>query len=206
MDVDLLFKRLKRHFPKEVISHPKDPFRVLIFTIISQRTRDEQTDVASKRLLSVFPTAKDLARANVRKIEKLIKTAGFFRVKARKIKEVCKIIHEKYNDEVPDEFESLMALPSVGRKTANCVLVFGFGKPAIPVDTHVHRISNRLGLVKTSTPKVTEEALKKVLPMKYWLDINHLLVRFGQTICRPSSPKCDECPVTDICTWYRTKV
>jgi endonuclease-3 len=205
MNVDLLFKKLKKHFPEEVFIEPEDPFEVLIYTIISQRTRDEQTDVAAERLLSEFPTAKDLAQANVRKIEKLIKTAGFYRVKARKIKEVCKIIYEKYNGKVPDDFESLMKLPSVGRKTANCVLVFGFGKPAIPVDTHVHRISNRLGLVKTSKPEDTEGALKKVLPKKYWLDINHMFVRFGQTICRPINPKCEECLVSGLCRYYRTR-
>jgi endonuclease-3 len=203
MNVDLLFKKLKKHFPEEVFIELGDPFEVLIYTIISQRTRDEQTHVAAERLLSEFPTAKDLAQANVRKIEKLIKTAGFYRVKARKIKEVCKIIYKKYNGKVPDDFESLMKLPSVGRKTANCVLVFGYGKPAIPVDTHVHRISNRLGLVKTSKPEDTEKALKKILPKKYWLDINHMFVRFGQTICRPINPKCVECPVSSLCKFYR---
>lgn len=205
MDVNQLFKKLKKHFPDEVFLEPVDPFVVLIYTIISQRTRDEQTDVAADSLLSVFPTAKDLAGANIRKIEKLIKPAGFYKVKARKIKEVCKILQEKYNGKVPEDFESLMELPSVGRKTANCVLVFGYGKPAIPVDTHVHRISNRLGLVKTSKPEETEEELKKVLPKKYWLDINHMFVRFGQTVCRPINPKCEECPVTDLCKWYRTR-
>ncbi len=205
MDVNQLFKKLKKHFPEEVFLEPGDPFEVLIYTIISQRTRDEQTDVAADSLLSVFPTAKDLAGANIRKIEKLIKPAGFYRVKARKIKEVSKIIQEKFNGEVPDDFESLMELPSVGRKTANCVLVFGFGKPAIPVDTHVHRISNRLGLVRTSKPEETEEELKKVLPKKYWLDINHMFVRFGQTICRPINPKCEECPVSSLCRYYKTR-
>lgn len=206
MDVDLLFKRLKRHFPEEVFTEPDDPFRVLIYTIISQRTRDEQTAVASERLLSVFPSARELAQANVKNIEKLIKTAGFYRVKARKIKEVCSVIQKKYNGKVPDNFQSLMELPSVGRKTANCVLVFGFGKAAIPVDTHVHRISNRLGLVRTSKPEETENELKNVLPKKYWLDINHMFVRFGQTICRPITPKCDNCPVNCLCKFYRKMV
>jgi len=205
MDVNQLFKKLKKHFPEEVFLEPGDPFEVLIYTIISQRTRDEQTHVAADSLLSVYPTAKDLAKANIKKIEKLIKPAGFYRVKARKVKEVCRIIQEKHNGKVPDDFESLMELPSVGRKTANCVLVFGYGKPAIPVDTHVHRISNRLGLVKTSKPEETEEELKKVLPKKYWLDINHMFVRFGQTICRPINPKCHECPITDLCKWYGTR-
>lgn len=205
MNVDLLFKKLKKHFPEEVFIEPGDPFEVLIYTIISQRTRDEQTDVAAERLLSEFPTAKKLANANVRRVEKLIKPAGFYRVKAKKIKEVCKIIYEKYNGKVPADFDSLMKLPSVGRKTANCVLVFGYGKPAIPVDTHVHRISNRLGLVKTLKPEETEDGLKKILPKKYWLDINHMLVRFGQTICRPINPKCDECPISDLCKYHKSR-
>jgi endonuclease-3 len=203
MNIDLLFKRLKKRFPEEVFLEPGDPFRVLIFTIISQRTRDEQTEVAADDLLTEYPTVNDLANAPVTDIEKLIKIAGFYRVKARKIKEVCGILEDKYNGEVPEDFESLMDLPSVGRKTANCVLVFGFGQPAIPVDTHVHRISNRLGLVKTKKPEETEEALRKILPKKYWLDINHMFVTFGKTICRPISPKCSECPISDLCEYYK---
>jgi endonuclease-3 len=202
MNLNLLFKRLKKRFPEEVFSGTRDPFEVLIFTIISQRTRDEQTEVASEKLLSVYPTARDLANAPVKKIERLIKIAGFYRNKAAKIKEVCRILEDEYHGKVPEDFDLLMELPSVGRKTANCVLVFGFGKPAIPVDTHVHRISNRLGLVKTKMPEETEEALKKILPKKYWLDINHMFVTFGKTICRPISPKCYECPVSDLCKWY----
>lgn len=203
IDIDLLFKRLKKHLPEEVFTEPKDPFRVLIYTIISQRTRDEQTDVASERLLSVFPSAKELSKAKVREIERLIKPAGFYRVKARKIKEVSNILQKRYNGQVPDDFDTLMKLPSVGRKTANCVLVFGFGKPAIPVDTHVHRISNRLGLVNTKSPEETEEVLKNLLPRKYWLDINHLFVRFGQTVCRPINPRCALCPLNDLCQWFK---
>ena len=206
MNISELMKGLKAHFPEESVIETRDPFEVLIFTIISQRTRDEQTAVASERLLEIFPTAKDLAHANVKKIEKLIKSAGFYRVKARKIKEVSKILLERYDGKVPEDFESLIALPSVGRKTANCVLVFGFAKPAIPVDTHVHRISNRLGLVTTPKPEETEKALTNILPKRYWLDINHMFVRFGQTICRPISPKCEVCPVYDLCQWEDKKL
>ena len=161
--------------------------------------------MASERLLSAYPTSKDLAAAPVNKIEKLVKIAGFYRNKARKIKEVCGILEDEFRGEVPEDFETLITLPSVGRKTANCVLVFGFGKPAIPVDTHVHRISNRLGLVKTLKPEETEEALTKILPKKYWLDINHMFVTFGKTICRPISPRCHECPVSSLCNWYKSQ-
>lgn len=205
MDVDLIFKKLKKMYPDRIVKSARDPFEVLIFTIISQRTRDEQTAVASHRLLSKFPTPKELAKANERQIQKLIKPAGFYRVKAKKIKEVCKILEDRFDGTVPNDFDSLMSLPSVGRKTANCVLVFGFKIPAIPVDTHVHRISNRLGLVSTSKPEDTEEALKKVLPKKYWIDINHMLVRFGQTICRPINPKCKECPLSNLCKYYKNQ-
>lgn len=202
MDIDVFVKRLNRYFPEGAFLKPGDPFKVLISTIISQRTRDEQTKVASERLLTAFPTVQELAFAEVRDIETLIKPAGFYRVKAKKIKEVCNLLLEEYDGIVPDNIESLLMLPSVGRKTANCVLVFGFGKPAIPVDTHVHRISNRLGLVRTQTPERTEMALQDVLPKKYWLDINHMLVRFGQMVCRPINPKCGICPITDLCEWY----
>lgn len=204
MKIDLLFKRLKKQFPEEVFLGPGDPFRVLIFTIISQRTRDEQTEVAADNLLSKYPSVEDIANAPVANIEKLIKIAGFYKNKARKIKEVCSILIDKFEGEVPEDFESLINLPSVGRKTANCVLVFGFGEPAIPVDTHVHRISNRLGLVRTKKPEDTEDVLRRILPKKYWLDINHMFVTFGKTICRPISPKCSECPVSDLCKYYKT--
>ena len=134
----------------------KKPFRVLISTIISQRTRDEETMIASKRLFASHDTPGALAKAKVADIEKLIRNAGFYRQKAPKIKEVARIIHKEYGDKVPETIDELTALPGVGRKTANCVLVFGFGKAALPVDTHVHRISNRLGLVETNSPEKTK--------------------------------------------------
>jgi endonuclease-3 len=203
MDYNELFSRLKKTLPEAGHTRKKDPFKVLISTIISQRTRDEQTAAASKRLFSAFPTAEELADADIKEIEKLIAPAGFYRVKAKKIKEVSNIILTENKGKVPDDFDSLIKLPSVGRKTANCVLVFGFGRPAIPVDTHVHRISNRLGLVKTSKPEETEMALVEILPKKYWLDINHLFVSFGKKVCRPQNPRCDSCPLTDMCKWFK---
>ncbi len=201
MDFNELFTRLRKRFPEALFNKPRDPFSVLIATIISQRTRDEQTHVATESLLSVFPTAEDLAQAEPHEIEELIKKAGFYRVKARKIKEVCEILVQEYEGTVPDNFDSLIELPCVGQKTANCVLVFGFGTEAIPGDTHVHRISNRLGIVHTKSPDESEEALKKILPRKYWLDINHLFVHFGRTICKPVGPQCKKCPVFDLCSW-----
>jgi endonuclease-3 len=201
MDFHELFSRLKARFPDAALKRNRDPFAVLISTIISQRTRDEQTHVAAQSLLSRFSIAEELAGADTKEIEELIKPAGFYRTKAKKIKEVCGILINDFEGFVPDDYNSLITLPSVGQKTANCVLVFGFGKAAIPVDTHVHRISNRLAVVETRTPEETEQALRKILPKKYWLDINSLFVSFGRTICKPIGPKCGECPIFDLCPW-----
>lgn len=179
-----------------------NPYRVLIRTILSQRTRDENTDHASVLLFSKFRTPEEIAQADVQDIEELIISAGFYHVKARRIKEVSQILLDEFGGEVPGTIEELLTLPGVGRKTANCVLVYGFRKPAICVDVHVHRISNRIGLVETRTPEQTEEGLKKLVPVKYWFEINDLLVQFGQTICRPINPLHDICPVNDCCKFY----
>lgn len=189
---------------KYIAEPPKNPnpFRVLITTILSQRTRDENTDEASAALFAVYGTPQEIAEAPVEKIEKLIRKSGFFRVKARRVKEVSRIIHEDYRDVVPGDMDELLMLPGVGRKTANCVLVYGFRKNAIPVDVHVHRISNRLGLVQTKSPEETELELMKIVPEGYWLDLNEKFVRFGQDICRPIGPKHEDCPINDLCDFY----
>jgi len=179
-----------------------NPFKVLISTILSQRTRDENTIKASEKLFSIYSTPKQIANADKKELEKIIKSTGFYKVKAGRIKEVSKIIHEKYKDKVPKRIEELLKLPGVGRKTANCVLVYGYGKPAIPVDTHVHRVFNRLGIVKTKTPEQTEEKLRKIIPKKLWIEVNESFVRFGQKICQPIKPRCEICPVTKYCGYY----
>lgn len=179
--------------------YQRDPFVVLISTILSQRTRDENTIKATNKLFSVYKTPEEIAKAPLEKLEEIIKEVGFYKVKAKRIKEVSRIIAEKYNNKVPDNIEELLKLPGVGRKTANCVLVYGYNKHAIPVDTHVHRISNRLGLVKTKSPEETEKELIKIIPKKYWRELNSLFVKFGQTICKPANPRCNECPLADIC-------
>lgn len=176
-----------------------EPFKILISTILSQRTKDENTIKATNQLFAKHKTPSELASAPLKKIQQLIKHSGFYLTKARWIKEVSKIIAEKYSGRVPDDLDELLKLPGVGRKTANCVLVYGFGKRAIPVDTHVHRISNRLGIVTTKTPEQTEESLRKTIPEKFWLDINELFVKFGQNVCKPVKPKCEECPLTEDC-------
>lgn len=180
------------------------PYEVLIRTILSQRTRDENTDKATENLFSVYPTMEDIAYAPVEKIAELVKQAGFYNVKASRIKEVSNILLEEYDGIVPDTLNELIKLPGVGRKTANCVLVFGFQKDAIPVDVHVHRISNRLGLVHTNEPEETEEVLRQIVPKEYWIPINDLMVQFGQNICKPINPQHLECPFTHLCQLYNT--
>jgi endonuclease-3 len=181
----------------------KDPYRVLIRTILSQRTRDENTDQASAELFAEYPTMEDVAIAPQERLEKLVKKAGFFRVKSKRIKEVSNILLDEYEGIVPDTMDELLKLPGVGRKTANCVLVYAFEKPAIPVDTHVHRISNRIGLVNTKDPDATERELEKVIPKEFWIELNDLMVQFGQDICRPIGPKHEECPIAEICDYYQ---
>lgn len=180
----------------------KDPYRVLIRTILSQRTRDENTDQATAELFAEYPSMEDVALAPQEKLEKLVKKTGFYRVKSKRIKEVSNILLEKYEGIVPDTMDELLKLPGVGRKTANCVLVYGFEIPAIPVDTHVHRISNRIGLVNTKDPDATELKLEKVVPKEFWIELNDLMVQFGQDICRPIGPKHEECPIAEICDYY----
>lgn len=182
------------------------PYQVLIRTILSQRTRDENTDKATESLFSVYPTMEEIAEAPVEEIAQLVKQAGFYNVKAGRIKEVSNILLEEYDGIVPDTIKELVKLPGVGRKTANCVLVFGFQKDAIPVDVHVHRISNRLGLVHTKEPEETEEVLREIVPQEYWLPINDLMVQFGQNICKPINPQHMECPFTDLCELYNTEI
>jgi len=198
MTIDTIISRLKERYPPGKFNS-RDPFRVLIATVLSQRTRDEVTDRATERLFRKYSTCSELARADTGDIEELIRDVGFYRIKAPRVKEIAWITDNDLKGKVPSDIESLLLLPGVGRKTANCVLVYGFGKDAVAVDTHVHRISNRLGLVKTGTPEKTETELRRVLPKRHWKHINELLVRFGQDICRPIGPKCSLCPVFDFC-------
>ncbi len=183
----------------------RDPLRILIGTILSARTRDENTRVAVRNLFSRFRDARALADADAKEIEQLIRPAGFYRVKARRIKEVARIIAYEYNGDVPNTLEGLMRLPGVGRKTANCVLVYAFDKPAIPVDTHVHRIANRLGLVSSRSVEETEHMLMEKVDILYWKRINDTFVMFGQNVCRPVAPLCNLCLLKDMCRYYMGK-
>ena len=181
------------------------PFRILIATILSARTKDENTTKAADKLFKLYGTPQKLAKAKIKDVEKVIKSVGFYHVKSKRIIEVANLILSKYNGKVPADIDKLVDMPGVGRKTANCVLVYAFEKPAIPVDTHVHRISNRLGLVDTKTPEETEMALRGKIPKKYWLDINNTFVMYGQNICKPISPMCDVCKIRKICNYFQTK-
>lgn len=186
-------------------SEQGDPFAILIGTILSARTKDENTAKVVKSLFMRYKNAKELASAKLKDIERIIHPIGFYHVKAKRIIEVAKIIHTQYGGKVPENIDSLVSLPGVGRKTANCVLVYAFEQPAIPVDIHVHRISNRLGLVKTKTPEQTEQELMSKIPKKFWLQINDTFVMYGQNICKPVSPMCHVCKIKKLCRYYSTK-
>ncbi len=181
-----------------------DPYKILIGTILSARTRDETTTNVINMLFSKFKNPEELSRANLKEIKELIQKIGFYNVKAARIKEVSKILVDKYNSKVPPNLEDLLSFPGVGRKTANCVLVYGFRKPAIPVDVHVHRISNRIGIVNTKKPEETEIVLQKSINRKYWIAVNETFVVFGQNVCLPIKPKCNVCRLTKLCKYYET--
>lgn len=182
-----------------VAERSKDPFQVLISTMLSLRTKDEVTTEASRRLFTEANTPRTMLKLPARKIQKLIYPVGFYKTKAENIRAVCSILIEEYNGIVPDDLDELLKLPGVGRKTANLVITLGYGKPGICVDTHVHRISNRLGYVSTRNPDTTEMALREKLPPKWWIPINDILVAFGQSLCKPISPWCSRCAVEEHC-------
>jgi endonuclease-3 len=204
---DKMMKILARAFPEEaapVITRlsrdvKKDPFIVLVGTLLSLRTKDETTEKVLGNLMPLIKSPQDMIDMPQGELEKLIYPVGFYRNKAKTLKEVASKIINMYGGRVPDTIEELLTIRGIGRKTANLVVTEGYGKPGICVDTHVHRISNRLGVVSTKTPHQTEDELRKVLPRKYWITYNALLVSFGKRICTPLSPKCSECPLEGIC-------
>jgi len=198
--------RLKREAPAwrrtaiaDVTEHSRDPFKVLIACLLSLRTKDETTGPASERLFALADTPQAMLRLRQRQIERAIFPVGFYRTKARVILGVCRDLIERFESQVPPSIDALLTLKGVGRKTANLVVTQGFNKPGICVDVHVHRISNRLGYVKTRNPEETEMALRAKLPRRYWIGYNDLLVSFGQNICLPVSPRCSACPVRRSC-------
>lgn len=177
----------------------KDPYLVLIACILSLRTNDRTTYPATLRMLELAKTPNEMMNVELEELEKAIYPVGFYKNKAGQIIELSKRLVEDYNGRVPDSIEELCKFRGVGRKTANLVLTLGYGKPAICVDVHVHRIFNRLGYIKTKNPEETEFALREKLPVEYWIPINTLLVTHGQNICKPINPKCDICPIASLC-------
>jgi len=182
-----------------IAERSRDPFRVLIACILSLRTQDTTTGPAAERLFAVADTPAALLRVPARRIERLIFPVGFYRTKARVVRDISRALLGRFGGRVPDGIDDLLTLKGVGRKTANLVVTMGYGKPGICVDTHVHRISNRLGYVRTRTPEETEMALRARLPRRYWIGYNDLLVAFGQNLCTPISPRCSVCPVRALC-------
>lgn len=205
-DWDSVFNLLRRHIKGDILPSisaiaeaDSDPYRVLFSTILSLRTRDEVTLAASERLFAEAPDVYTLNSLDEERIAELIYPAAFYHNKAASIKKCSAIIINEYKGKISSDRDELLKLPGVGRKTANLTLNLGFGINAICVDTHVHRISNRAGWVRTKNPDDTELALEKVLPEKYWIPLNELLVSYGQRTCTPISPKCSECVITDYC-------
>ena len=208
MDINKIYSILREEFNANRLEHSefvdfmesvKNPYIVLICCILSLRTNDKTTIKASKRMLELGKTPDEISKLDVDTLSCAIYPFGFYQNKAEQIINLSKILVEKYNSKVPDEIDELIKFKGVGRKTANLVLAKGFNKPAICVDVHVHRISNRLGYVKTKTPDETEFELRKILPKKYWIDFNTFLVTLGQNVCKPQKPKCDICPIAKFC-------
>ncbi|MBS3116311.1 endonuclease III [Candidatus Woesearchaeota archaeon] len=207
-EIKEVFSHLERgHSPTmlEELAH-YTPFQMLIMTMLSSRTKDIITIPIVKDLFTKYKTPRNFLALSFNTLERKLYGIGFYKVKARKVKELSTVILEQYSGRVPDTFEKLISLPGVGRKTANCILAYTFHKPALAVDTHVHRISNRLGWTRTKTPEETEEKLRKMVPRDLWHEVNRLFVGHGQTICKPQKPHCTICPVLKYCTFGRSKV
>ncbi len=212
-DIPAVHRRLKKEYDKHrapivefIAAQTDDPFRVLVTTILSARTKDETTTAATYRLFKKVKCLNDLKRIQEKQLAKLIFPVGFFRQKAKHLKQLPAVLEQEFNGEIPRTIDDLCRLPGVGRKTANLVLAVAFGIPAVCVDVHVHRICNRLGLIKTATPYDSEMALRQILPRRYWISWNALLVSFGQTICRPQNPHCNTCPINKYCDTFSEKI
>lgn len=206
MNIDRVYKTLRKEFEKyhkpvvdNIESTTKDPFKILITTILSARTKDTTTEKVVLELFKKINKPEDFEKYSIDEIAEMIYPVGFYKNKAVHLKKFPKVLNDEFNNKIPDKIDDLIQLPGVGRKTANLVRAIAFKKPAICVDTHVHRMSNRLGYVKTKTPLETEMALRKKLPEKYWLYYNSYLVSFGQNHCFPRNPRCSSCVIYEEC-------
>ena len=207
VDVEKMFKILEKYLRErsmiqKFLDEKFNPFQILVATILSARTKDEQSEKISRKLFQKIKKPEDLLKFTEDEIIMEIYPIGFYRTKAKNLLKLAKILTEKYNGNVPEKMEELLELPGVGRKTANCVLVYGFNIPAIPVDVHVHVISNRLGLVKTKTPEETEIELMKIIPKKHWTKLNWLFVEHGKKVCK-AKPKCEACKIRRYCMYFK---
>lgn len=196
-----VIETLKREFPGKGAVELDRPEDVLLATVLSARTRDEQVLKVYPKLRAKFPKLADLAAAKAKDIEKPLSEIGLFRAKARAMKGIAQLLLERHGGNVPSTREDLVALPGVGRKTANCVLCYAFKVPAIAVDTHVHRIANRLGWVRTTDVEKTETALMRLVPQGLWLHVNRVFVQFGRNVCIPGRPRCYACPIARLCAY-----
>lgn len=205
-NIATIMKILERDFYKKgkttlnrMRSKP-DAFKILISCLLSLRTQDKNTKIASDKLFAVADTPRGIVKLSTPRLEKLIFSSGHYRKKAQSLKHVSKVLIDRFNSKVPDDKDKLLSIRGVGPKTANIVLAFAFGRDVLPIDTHCHRIPNRLGWVKTKTPEKTEKALEKVLPKKFWNEFNGMFVQFGKEICQPISPWCSRCPIAKYCS------
>jgi len=197
---------LKEHFEQNKLPvidlmavSQSSPYRLLVAAVLSTRTKDETTSAAAKRLFEIADNFDDLQKLSAQDIEKAVFPVGFYREKARYLLKIADVIKQKFGGEIPQTVEELIQLPGVGRKVANLVVAVAFKKPAVCVDTHVHRIFNRLGFLQTKNPEQTEAALRKKLPQKYWISVNGYMVSYGQDVCTPISPKCSVCKIAPFC-------
>ena len=196
---------LRKHFGKNSLTTlnrmrgKPDAFKILIACLLSLRTKDENTEKVCVKLFAVADNPKEISKLPIKKLEKLIFSSGHYKKKARILKHVSKVLIKEFNSNVPNDKEKLLSIKGIGPKTANIVLAFAYGKSVLPIDTHCHRIPNRLGWVKTKTPEQTEKELEKILPKKYWNEFNGIFVLFGKEICQPISPWCSKCPVERYC-------
>jgi len=211
--INKIMQILEKHFnPTERTTLNKmrktkksNAFKILISCLLSLRTQDKNTKKASKKLFAVADTPKKILKLSTKKLEKLIFSSGHYKKKAKTIKHVSKTILEKYKGKVPNTKDELLSIKGIGPKTANIVLAFAYSKSVLPIDTHCHRIPNRLGWIKTKTPKKTEKELEKILPKKYWKEFNAIFILFGKEICQPISPKCSICPIKKYCPRINVK-
>jgi endonuclease-3 len=203
-NIEKVFEMLDKYLKKKsmiqkFVDEKFNPFQILVATILSARTKDEQSEKISRKLFQRVKEPKDLLNFTQEQLAREIYPIGFYKTKAGNLLKLAKILIEKYNGKVPEKMEELLELPGVGRKTANIVLSYAFNKPAIAVDTHVHRIFNRWKFVNTKRPEETELELRKKLPKKLWRKVNNLLVNFGKNVCKPVKPLCNQCPIKTLC-------